>query len=138
MIRIALILIILVLKILPILAQTENELKVRITNIPNTKGTLRICMTANKSDFMKKCLLSKEVAATAKEVTVTFSGVEKGRYAIAVYHDENTDGELTTGRFGIPKEAYGFSNNPKAMFGPPGFDKCSFLVDANKIVNIRL
>ena len=42
-----------------------------------------------------------------------------GTYAIACFHDANADGKLNTSAMGIPKEAYGFSNNARGMFGPP-------------------
>jgi uncharacterized protein (DUF2141 family) len=137
--RKSLLFLILYLISIPLVAQSEFELKVRVINVPSTKGTMRICITANQTDFMKKCILSKEVAIPGKEVTVAFSGVGKGRYAIAVYHDEDNNGILTKGGLlGIPTEAYGFSNNPRAMFGPPGFDKCAFALESDKEIVIRL
>ena len=44
-----------------------------------------------------------------------------GNYAITLFHDENNNMELDTNFLGIPKEPYGFSNNAKSPFGPPGF-----------------
>ncbi len=45
-----------------------------------------------------------------------------GRYALTAFHDENGNGDLDTGLFGIPTEGYGFGNDAKATFGPPDFD----------------
>jgi len=49
-----------------------------------------------------------------------------GEYAVKVFHDENENGELDTNFLGIPKEAYGFSNNPPARFGPADWNEAKF------------
>ena len=36
-----------------------------------------------------------------------------GTYSVGVLHDENRNGRIDTGLFGIPKEGYGVTNNPK-------------------------
>lgn len=52
----------------------------------------------------------------------------EGRYAIAAYHDENSDGKLNTNFFGAPTEGIGFSNGRVAKFGPPSFDDCALTI----------
>jgi uncharacterized protein (DUF2141 family) len=49
-----------------------------------------------------------------------------GKYAVTIFHDVNGDTELNSNFMGIPKEPYGFSNNPRAMFGPPSFEQSLF------------
>lgn len=49
-----------------------------------------------------------------------------GKYAVTIFHDVNGDAELSTNFIGIPKEPYGFSNNPKSTFGPPSFEESVF------------
>lgn len=46
-----------------------------------------------------------------------------GDYAITIFHDVNNNNDLDTNGIGIPKEPFGFSNNPKILFGPPKFNK---------------
>jgi uncharacterized protein (DUF2141 family) len=62
-----------------------------------------------------------------------FPGLKPGRYAVAVYHDENDNGELDTNLLGIPTEGYGFSNDATGFAGPPDFDAAAVEVpdDAN-------
>ena len=43
-------------------------------------------------------------------------------FAVAAYHDENSDQELTLNRFGIPTERYGFSREARGLTGPPRFE----------------
>jgi len=55
--------------------------------------------------------------------------VPRGAYALKVYHDVNGNGRLDTGRMGIPKEPYGFSNGARGRFGPPSFGAARFELD---------
>lgn len=56
-------------------------------------------------------------------VEIQLKGLRPGRYAVTVMHDEDGDGTLKKGPMGIPKEGFGFSNNPRVFFGAPDFDK---------------
>jgi uncharacterized protein (DUF2141 family) len=69
------------------------------------------------------------------KATCRFSGLRSGRYAVAILHDEDADGEMDT-VLGIPTEGFAFSNNAKpSLFGPPSFDEAAFQVagDAKRI-----
>jgi hypothetical protein len=58
---------------------------------------------------------------------------------VAVFHDENMNGQLDKNMFGIPKEGYGFSNNPKKSIGPPKFADAKFQLDQpEKVFEIKL
>jgi uncharacterized protein (DUF2141 family) len=56
----------------------------------------------------------------------TFAPVPAGIYAVACFHDENKNGKLDTGMFGIPTEGTVASNHAKGFMGPPSFDKARF------------
>jgi len=47
-----------------------------------------------------------------------FPGVAPGRYAVSVFHDENSNGKMDTNFIGIPREGVGASNNAKGHLGP--------------------
>ena len=57
-----------------------------------------------------------------------FKGLKPGRYALAVYHDENANGEFDQFIFGLPLEDYGFSNGAAVFFGPPSFEDAAVTV----------
>lgn len=59
-----------------------------------------------------------------------FKGLKPGRYALAVYHDENANGEFDQFIFGLPIEDYGFSNGATVFFGPPSFEDAAVTVPA--------
>lgn len=61
------------------------------------------------------------VRPVGTKVTCAFSNGEAGRYAVAVWHDPDSDGKLDTNFLGIPSDAVGSSNNAKGGLGPRKF-----------------
>ena len=119
---------------------TKNSftLKIKVASFENIKGVLRVCITDQKDTFLKSCTFSKIVAVEDKTVSLKIENIEKGNYAVSVYHDENNNGILETGGvFGIPVEPYGFSNNPTMTFGP-SFKKSVFKMTSDKNISIKL
>ena len=50
------------------------------------------------------------VAVQGETATLTIKGLPPGTYAIAVYHDENGNGDFDLTWAGLPAEGLGFSN----------------------------
>lgn len=48
-----------------------------------------------------------------------------GRYGVAVIHDENANQRLDRNFMGIPKEGFGFANNPRVKLSAPSFQAAS-------------
>jgi uncharacterized protein (DUF2141 family) len=61
-----------------------------------------------------------------------------GTYAMGIFHDVNLNNKMDNNFFGIPKEQYGFSNNARALFGPPNFEDASFLLNGAASQSIDL
>jgi uncharacterized protein (DUF2141 family) len=57
---------------------------------------------------------------------VVFEGLVPETYGVKLFHDQDGDGKLSRGTFGIPTEPYGFSNDAPVRFGPPKFGKARF------------
>ena len=70
--------------------------------------------------------------------SVTFAGLEPGRYAVNGFHDANGDGELDTNLLGIPTEGYGFGNGATGSFGPPDFTAASIAVKGKASVDLPI
>lgn len=88
---------------------------------------LRLCLTADPANF-PSCVddadaVTRSVPATTR--LVRFDALPVGGYAVAVIHDENGNAKLDTFA-GIPREGFGFSNNPAIRFGPPRFAAARF------------
>jgi uncharacterized protein (DUF2141 family) len=67
---------------------------------------------------------------TNAESVCAFDPIPAGTYAVACFHDENKNGKLDTGLFGIPKEGTVASNNAKGTMGPPSFRDAKFSFSA--------
>ena len=118
--------------------KTSLTLTIEVASFENTKGVLRVCVTDKKDDFLKSCAFSKIVTVEDDTVSLKIENIEKGNYAVSVYHDENNSGILETGGvFGIPLEPYGFSNNPNMTFGP-SYKKSVFKMTSDKNISIKL
>ena len=118
--------------------KTSLTLTIEVASFENTKGVLRVCVTDQKDGFLKSCTFSKIVAVEDDTVSLKIENIEKGNYAVSVYHDENNSGILETGGvFGIPLEPYGFSNNPNMTFGP-SYKKSVFKMASDKNISIKL
>ena len=119
---------------------TKNSftLKIKVASFENIKGVLRVCITDQKDNFLKSCAFSKIVTVEDDTVSLKIENIEKGNYAVSVYHDENNSGILETGGvFGIPLEPYGFSNNPNMTFGP-SYKRSVFKMASDKNISIKL
>ena len=64
---------------------------------------------------------------TGTSTTITLQ-VPPGRYAVVALHDENNNHKLDRNMFNIPKEGFGFSNNPKVLLSAPSFDTAAIPV----------
>ncbi|NND08411.1 MAG: DUF2141 domain-containing protein [Saprospiraceae bacterium] len=110
--------------------QRQGTLEVSINNVRSGNGTLIICLTATAEDFLEACLAVKTMDVTEKgDLQVYFEDLPFGQYAISLFHDTNANGFLDKRLFGIPKEDFGFSNNPNLGFGSPDFKDCAFAHD---------
>ncbi|MCC6965217.1 MAG: DUF2141 domain-containing protein [Nitrospira sp.] len=65
--------------------------------------------------------------------TVTIADLSPGKYAVAVLHDQNVNGQLDTNFLGIPKEPTGTSRNVKGHFGPPKFQDAVFTLTSEAL-----
>lgn len=113
---------------LPLMAVSAPSATVEVgfTGLRNTRGAVHACLTRNPSHFpdCKSDPLALKRTVQASAGHIDFKGVSPGRYALAIFHDENAN--LKLDKFlGIPKEGFGFSRNPVVRFGPPQFDKVS-------------
>ncbi len=117
----------------------KTSLTVEVQNVRKLTGAVYIALFKPGKDFPEgKPVEGKKLDAAHNSVQTTFS-VEPGEYAIAVYHDENSNGKMDTRLFGIPKEPYGFSNDFRPRLSAPKFSDCEFSVgDAGKSLRIKL
>ena len=68
---------------------------------------------------------------------VTFDALP-GEYAVAVHHDANANGRVDTNFFGVPKEGYAVTNDPRPRFRAPLFAEASVVVSRDTTLVVRM
>lgn len=115
-----------------------------ISNIPLKDGTLMIAWYDNPDDFGKgetgKMIYSQKVSIkTQSASTILLDNTKVGEYAIKLFFDENGNGKIDTNFMGIPKEAYGFSNNVYPAMRGANYEEAKFRFSAqNTVIKIRM
>jgi uncharacterized protein (DUF2141 family) len=75
---------------------------------------------------------------TGDHATLTFD-VPPGRYGVAILHDENSNHKLDRNFLKIPKEGFGFANNPHVGLSAPKWEDAAVNVTCPVTeINIRL
>ena len=115
--------------ILP-LVSAAADLTVEVLGVRSNDGFVHFGLYDNPDTFPTKDgrLDGTREAITDNRSVSVFKGLKPGRYALAVYHDENANGEFDQILFGLPVEDFGFSSGAGAFFGPPGFDDAAVYV----------
>ena len=118
---------------------TLVTLKINHTN--NKSGKIAIAIFNDDRDFPNSgSILQLRVpvssAQNSAEVKVE---LPEGHYAVAFFLDENGNNKMDKNILGIPKERFGFSNDPSILTGAPSFNECEINVsDENNEFSMKL
>ena len=112
---------------------------VEVQNLRHERGQVAILLFDNPNGFPKspERALRNWKFPLGKDRRFALGNIPEGRYALSVIHDENANARLDANAFGIPQEPYGFSNNPKALLGPPDFQEAAFELQG-KTLDLRV
>jgi uncharacterized protein (DUF2141 family) len=121
----------------PVSCESESpSLRIKVSNVKKSKGII----VADLHDDVKENFLDWEkvvlrVRATAIEGETSFCMPvpTTGKYAVAVYHDKNSNAFFDKNFLGLPKERFGMSNNPKFTTKSPKFEQAIFNVPADGV-----
>jgi uncharacterized protein (DUF2141 family) len=121
------------------LSQAAN-IELTITGIKKVEGTIMLA-AYNSAETMgnpDKAWQKRMQKVDKAEISMSFTDVAPGQYAISIFQDLDGDFRLKTNIVGIPVEPYGFSNNP-TLYGAPTFEKVAFTVgEQDQHINISL
>jgi uncharacterized protein (DUF2141 family) len=113
--------------------QTEDVgiFRVKIEGLRNDKGDLRLAIYDKEEKFLKdggpyKIYIAEISNGTAMIETGPLS---YGEYAIGILHDENINGRIDFNMFKLPKEGFGFANNPKVRVMKPSFYEAKVVLE---------
>ena len=126
-----------VLCISPLFADTkQNKVKVELANVGSAEGKLLISVYDSAKNFSKKSACRELKVNPTVGTTVFDVEVPDGEYLICICHDENNNGALDEGLFGMPKEPVAMNNyNGKSV---PKFDKLKVSINSDTTVPMEL
>lgn len=116
----------------------QHTLKVEVSGIKKIEGAIEVCLFDSPDNYMKEAIKCFWLDVSEDLMECSFDSLSSAFYAVVIIQDLNGNEDLDTNFMGIPKEPYGFSNNPSTTFGPPSFDGASFLLEGNRTINIKL
>lgn len=128
------------------IAQTSQEklysLHVEVDNFRNSKGIAQFALYDKDGTIpdekLKKYYKKEEGKIKDGKSSVTFENIPRGRYAITVLHDENSNEEIDK-IFFYPKEGFGISNFEEiSLSHRPNFSKASFELTEDAEKKIKL
>lgn len=106
-------------------AGPTGTLRIVITNTRGTTGQVHVDL-CRQPEFLKDCPIKGDARAVLGATVVSIPNVPVGRYAAQVFYDENGNGRVDRGLFGVPKEGVGFSRDARIAFGPPKWTDAVF------------
>jgi uncharacterized protein (DUF2141 family) len=127
--------------VLPSLSQSTSTVLLEVSSLKNTRGTLNCRLFTKASDFPDgEGILTVRTPIAGANTTCTFPNVEPGTYAVAVVHDENSNGRLDKNFVGVPSEGYGVSNNKTYALSAPKWEESVFTITASerKTLQVKL
>ena len=123
--------------LLPTFAVQAGELRLELEGKGMAGNQIRVAVySANAAEQFpsdEKFYRGMVGEATDDRLTVLIADLPAGKYAVAVYVDNNKNGRQDKNFLGIPKEIYGFSNDARGMFGPPDFAAAAFDIGENAV-----
>jgi len=101
-------------------------LNIHVDDLRTSRGVVGVLLFRSSDGWPENVTKSARhdaspIAAGARGATVVFRGITPGDYGVVALHDENANMKLDKNIFGIPKEGFGFANNPRVSFAPPPF-----------------
>ncbi len=121
---------------------SKYTLTVKVDNLRNSAGVVQFTLYNEEGsipdEHFTHYYLQQKSTIKNQTARVVFNNLPKGNYAVNILHDENKDGKIDKG-FILPKEGIGFSNFTSIGFrNKPSFKKAQFLLDTNKLVNVKI
>ena len=96
-----------------------GSITVDVGNVRSARGRVLVDICPQNRFLEDGCIHHGEALAQIGTTRVTVPNVPPGDYAAQAFHDENTNGNIERGMFGIPKEGVGFSRDARIVLSPP-------------------
>jgi uncharacterized protein (DUF2141 family) len=118
------------------------RLYVNVDNVRSSQGLIAVTLYPDDSSrFLARrgSLYVGRVPARQGRTRVCIHLPSTGTWALGVYHDADSNRTITRTSVGLPAEGFGFTNNPRVIFGIPSFRSVRMSVPrTNMQTTIRL
>jgi uncharacterized protein (DUF2141 family) len=113
--------------------ESRKPLTLIIKNLASATAPVIVGLYNSKKNFLKVEGRLKEYKFTPTGTTLTtqITDLDYGEFAMAIYQDEDSNGEINKNMIGVPTEGYAFSNNYKPRVKAPSFSDCMFVYDSS-------
>jgi uncharacterized protein (DUF2141 family) len=104
---------------------------IHVTGFRNTKGLLGaelFTSSAGWPEDVDKSFRHEHFPIEGDHATARFDHLPAGKYGVVVLHDENENQKLDRNIFMVPKEGFGFANNPRVLLAAPPIGKATIPV----------
>ncbi|MEM9671851.1 MAG: DUF2141 domain-containing protein [Cyclobacteriaceae bacterium] len=113
----------LTLLLAPQTIEPTQNLLIQVVGMESKQGAVQVAIFNSPDKFLERPCHQYAIETIEQDTVQASFNLPPGEYAVAVYHDENENKELDKNFFGIPYEAYGFSNDARgSRLGPPSFN----------------
>lgn len=108
------------------------DLTIEVRGVRSDEGRIYVAVHAPREGenfpYAEGMVAAIHQQARTGDLRFVLRDLPAGRYAVNAFHDENGNGDLDANVLGIPKEGYGFANDPSTSFGPPEFEEAAVTV----------
>lgn len=99
-------------------------LRVHVDGLRNARGNIGTVLFTSSDGWPEDVEKSfragpAPIDPDGHEGTAVWTNLPPGDYGVAAIHDENSNHKLDRNFLGIPKEGFGFANNPHISFAAP-------------------
>lgn len=107
------------------------SLIIHVTGFRNTTGLLGAGLFTSSAGWPEdanKSFRHDHFPIEGNHATARFDHLPAGRYGVVVLHDENENQKVDRNFLLIPKEGFGFANNPHILLVAPSIEKATIPV----------
>jgi uncharacterized protein (DUF2141 family) len=124
---------------MPIALDPPAAVSVEVHNVRNDHGLVVVALCPKARFLADSCPYQAQAKAQTGTTRVVVEHVPPGEYAAQAFHDENSNGDIDRGIFGIPKEGVGFSRDAPFVPSSPHWQDAVFThTAAPQVIGFRL
>ena len=126
-------LVLLIVNTSPAASESTGNLIINISGFHSSDGFAMVALNNSEESYIggeNEAIAKTRIRVVDQKAQVIFANLPYGSYGVSLYHDENANEKMDKNAMGIPKEAYGFSNNAKGFFGKPDYKDIMFQLNS--------